>query len=263
MLRRRWLFRFTWQGKVREMGLGSATQTSLAEARAKAAEARREVAAGKNPIEAREAARKVCAEALLAAKSHEWRNSKHRAQWRTTLETYAAPVWNLPIDEVDTRAVLSVLQPIWQAKPETASRLRGRIEAVLDFAKAHEEREGENPARWRGHLDKLLAKRQKLTRGHYAAMPYRDIPAFLESLQEREAIAAMALEFLILTAARSGEVLGARWPEIDFEAKVWTVPAARMKTGRGHRVPLSRTNLFCLALSRATESLVSKIFSFP
>jgi integrase len=156
-----------------------------------------------------------------------------------TLETYATPVWSMPIDEVDTAAVLSVLQPIWQAKPETASRLRGRIEAVLDFAKAHGQREGENPARWRGHLDKLLPKRQKLTRGHHAAMPYRDVPAFLVSLRQREAIAAMALEFLILTAARSGEVLGARWPEIDFEAKVWTVPAARMKGGREHRVPLS------------------------
>lgn len=144
-----------------------------------------------------------------------------------------------PIDEIDTEAVLSVLQPLWQSVPETASRLRERIEAVLDAAKAQGHRHGENPAQWRGHLDKLLPKRQKLSRGHHTAMPYSQVPAFVARLREREAVAGLALEFCILTAARSGEVLGARWPEFDLEAKVWTIPAARMKAGKEHRVPLS------------------------
>jgi integrase len=155
-----------------------------------------------------------------------------------TLKTYAAPLRNLAVAEVDTAGVLNVLRPIWQSKPETASRLRGRIERVLDAARARGLRAGENPARWRGHLDHLLPKRQKLTRGHHAALPYVSVPAFMSELRERKAVAALALEFLILTAARSGEVLGARWEEIDFAANVWTVPAGRMKAGREHRVPL-------------------------
>jgi integrase len=221
---------------------------SLAEARSKAAEARKLVGGGVNPSHARKAAKQAqggrktfgeAAEAFLTAKSHEWRNAKHHAQWRMTLERYCAPVWAKPVADIATADVLAVLQSLWQSRPETASRLRGRVEAVLDAAKAHGQRQGENPARWRGHLDKLLPKRQKLTREHHAAMPYADVPAFVASLREREAIAAMVLEFCILTAARSGEVLGARWPEVDFEAKVWTVPAARTKAGRQHRSPLS------------------------
>ena len=152
-----------------------------------------------------------------------------------TLETYAAPLRSRPVDEIDTEAVLAVLKPIWQEKPETASRLRGRIEAVLDAAKAQGLRSGENPAAWRGHLAHLLPKRGVLTRGHHAAMDYREVPAFLARLREREATAALALEFCILTATRSGETLGARWAEIDMAAKVWTVPAARMKAARAHR----------------------------
>ena len=146
-----------------------------------------------------------------------------------TLRDYCAPLRAKPVDEIDTEAVLGVLKPIWQEKPETASRLRGRIEAVLDAAKAQGHRTGENPAAWRGHLSHLLPKRGKLTRGHHAAMAYGDVPAFIAKLRERDAIAAMALEFCILTATRSGEVLGARWSEIDLESKVWTVPAERMK----------------------------------
>jgi integrase len=156
-----------------------------------------------------------------------------------TLRNYAAPLRDKPIDAVDTESVLSILQPLWQSVPETASRLRSRIEAVLDAAKAQGHRHGENPARWRGHLDKLLPKRQKLSRGHHAALPYSQVPAFVASLCEREAVAALALEFTILTAARSGEVLGTHWPELDLEAKVWTIPAMRMKAGKEHRVPLS------------------------
>jgi integrase len=204
--------------------------------------------AGKNPIEAKRQAAMIeagkptfgtVADALMAAKESEWRNPKHRAQWRMTLETYAAPLWPRPVDEIDTAAVLAVLKPLWQAKPETASRLRGRIEAVLDAAKAQGHRSGENPAAWRGHLAHLLPKRGKLTRGHHAAMAYADVPAFVAQLREREALAALALEFCILTAARSGEVLGARWSEVDLVAKVWTVPAERMKATREHRIPLS------------------------
>jgi integrase len=156
-----------------------------------------------------------------------------------SLETYAAPLRSRPVDEIDTEAVLAVLKPLWLEKPETASRLRGRIEAVLDAAKAQGHRSAENPAAWRGHLAHLLPKRGKLTRGHHAAMDYQDVPAFIGQLRERDGIAALALKFCILTATRSGEVYGARWSEIDMAAKVWTVPAARMKAAREHRIPLS------------------------
>ncbi len=252
---RKWVYRFTWQGKVTEAGLGSADLVSLAEARGKAHEARKLLEAGRNPIEAKRQAviidaRKPTfgqvADALMASKEAEWRNPKHRAQWRMTLETYAARLWSRLVDEIDTPAVLAVLTPLWQAKPETASRLRGRIEAVLDAAKAQGHRAGENPAAWRGHLAHLLPKRGKLTRGHHAAMAYADVPAFVTRLREREALAALALEFTILTAARSGEVYGARWSEVDMAAKVWTIPAERMKAAREHRIPLSAPALTIL-----------------
>jgi integrase len=197
-----------------------------------------------------------CADEFLAAKQSEWRNDKHRAQWTMTLSAYAAPLRNLPVDAIDTAAVLSVLKPIWQAKPETASRFRCRIEQVLDAAKAKGHRTGENPARWRGHLDKLLAKRQTLTRGHHAAMAYADVPAFLARLRERQAgsVSALALEFTILTAARSGEALGMRWDEVDETAKVWTVPPARMKAAREHRVPLSARALDLLGEAKRART---------
>jgi integrase len=246
-VRRRWVFRFAWQGKAREMGLGPASKVSLADARRQALAARSELAKGRDPIEARNTAKKAqnpktfgdCALELIAAKEAEWRNAKHRWQWRQTLESFAAPLWVMPVENVALEDILGVLKPIWLEKAETASRLRGRIEAVLDYAKVHGLRESENPARWRGHLDKLLPKRQRLARGHHPAMPYFEIPAFMVALRQREAIAALALEFCILTAARSGEVLGARWDEIDLAAKVWTIPAKRMKAAREHRVPLS------------------------
>src|SRR5262249_14658123 len=184
-----------------------------------------------------------CADQVIDAMRRSWRNRKHVAQWEMTLRDYAAPLRRLPVDKITTDDVLSTLKAIWSKKPETASRLRGRIERVLDAAKAQELRNGENPARWRGHLDQLLPKRQQLTRGHHAAMDYADVPAFIADLQGRQATAALALEFAILTAARSGEVLGARWAEFDLERAIWTVPAARMKAGREHRVPLSRRAL--------------------
>ncbi len=247
-MRRHWVFRFAWGGAIKEMGLGAYPKVSLAEARQARDAAERIVREGKNPIAMREFARKAeagkptfgrAAAAFIAAKAHGWR-PRHVGYWRRTLESYAAPIMDAPVDEVDTEAILAVLQPIWHAKPETAQRLRGQIEAVLDAARArgHIPRNEANPARWRGHLDKLLPRARKLTRGHHAAMPYHDVPTFLARLRELEAIAAMALEFLILTAARSGEVLGAAWQEIDFEGRLWVIPAARMKGARAHRVPL-------------------------
>ena len=246
---RKWVYRFSWNGRVTETGLGSAHDVSLAEARDAAAERRKLVKAGINPIEARRKAVQQAigvpafgeiADSYIASKSSEWRNAKHAAQWRMTLESYAAPLRSLPVDKIGTEEILSVLQPIWQGKPETASRLRGRLEHVLDAAKAKGYRVGENPARWRGHLDKLLPKRQKLSRGHFDAMAYADVPAFMKRLRAREGMAALALEFLVLTACRSGEVFGTRWSEIDLETAIWTIPAARTKPGREHRVPLSK-----------------------
>jgi len=189
-----------------------------------------------------------------------FRNEKHKAQWKSTLETYAAPLRAKPVDTIATDDVLAVLKPIWTMKAETASRVRGRIEKVLDAAKAKGFRDGENPARWRGHLDHLLARPSKLSRGHHAAMPYEQVAGFIAELRKREATAALALELCILTAARSGEILGMRWSEIDLEQKIWTVPANRMKAGREHRVPLSSR---AAAILRHLERMKTGDFVFP
>ncbi len=193
------------------------------------------------------------AEDYLATHEGGFRNEKHKAQWRMTLTRYCEPIRDTPVDAIDTEAVLSVLKPLWTRAPETASRLRGRIEAVVDAAKARGFIDGNraNPARWRGHLDKLLPKRAKLARGHHAAMPYADVPAFIAGLRERPATAARALEFCILTVARSGEALAACWDEVDLEAKIWTVPPARTKAAREHRVPLSDRALAILEEMKA------------
>jgi integrase len=244
---KRWVYLFRHEGKLREMGLGGYPAVSLADARKKARVAQDARNDGRNPIEERVAKAKAdrakptfgeAADAFVESMKAQWRNEKHQDQWSMTLKIYAAPLRAMRVDDVDTEAVLEVLKALWLEKPETASRLRGRIERVLDAAKAQGHRAGENPARWRGHLDHLLPKRQKLTRGHHAAMPYDEVAAFIASLRSREAVSAHGLEFLILTAARSGEVLGATWEEIDLKEKVWTVPASRMKAGREHRVPL-------------------------
>jgi integrase len=240
---RKWVLRFTWRGKAKEMGLGSAANVALADAREKAANARRKITQGLNPIEERKRDGGIpsfgeMADSVREALSAGFRNEKHKAQWQSTLDTYAAPLRAKPIDSILTDDVLAVLKAIWTTKPETASRLRGRIEKILDAAKAKGFRDGENPARWRGHLDHLLPKPSKLQRGHHAAMPYEDVAGFMGELLQREAMAARALEFCILTAARSGEVLGLRWSEIDLDKALWTVPAERMKAGRVHRVPL-------------------------
>lgn len=241
---RKWVLRFTWRGKAKEMGLGSAATVDLADARDRATAARRKVALGINPIEDRKRDNYIptfgeMADIVRETLSAGFRNEKHKAQWKSTLEIYAASLRARPVDSIATDDVLAVLKPIWSEKAETASRLRGRIEKVLDAAKAKGYRDGENPARWRGHLDHLLPKPLKLARGHHAAMAYEDVSTFVQKLREREAIAALALEFCILTAARTGEVLGARWSEMDLDKRIWTVPANRMKAGREHRVPLS------------------------
>ena len=244
---RSWVWHFQWQGKTREMGLGSVSAVGLREARDARDKWRAVLQQGRDPIAERKAAAMAsavptfweCAHKLIESKAKGWRNTKHRAQWPSTLATHAAALKDRPVDQIDTAAVLAVLKPIWNERAETASRVRGRIEAVLDWARAHDYCSGENPARWRGHMDKLLPRRQALARGHHAALPYQDCPAFMAELRAREAVTALALEFCILTACRSGEVLGARWSEIDTKERVWTIPAARMKAGREHRVPLS------------------------
>jgi Arm DNA-binding domain/Phage integrase family len=244
---RRWVFLYRWHGKPTEIGLGSARDVTLARARELAGQARAKLAEKINPKNARKPANGAtfgeCADRVIEAMRPSWRNDKHAAQWEMTLRDYAAPLRRLPADKITTDDVLSVLKPLWNDKPETASRFRGRIERVLDAAKAQGLRSGENPARWRGHLDQLLPKRQRLARGHHAAMSYTDVPAFVADLQSRQATAALALELAILTAARSGEVRGARWDEFDLDRAVWTVPPARMKAGREHRVPLPRRAL--------------------
>lgn len=241
---RSWIFRFSSAGKRHEMGLGAYPAVSLKDARAKAAGCRATLAAGRNPLEERRRTKagitfEEAAERYLAAREAGWKNAKHRQQSRNTLASYAYPaLGGLPVAAIETSNIAGILEPLWQEKTETASRLRGRIEAVLDWATAHGYRQGENPARWRGHLDKLLPKRSKVQRvQHHKALAYAELPAFYARLQAQDGIGALALRFTILTAARTGEVIGARWGEID--GAVWNVPAERMKAGRPHRVPLS------------------------
>ncbi|WP_173089144.1 site-specific integrase [Devosia sp. 1635] len=263
---KRWVFLFRWNGKPTEMGLGSAQTVPLKQARELAQSARAVLATGTNPLEAKKAEKPKlqtfgeCAQDYVELNKSEWKNSKHIAQWSSTLETYCASIWSMPVAQVETDHVLSILKPIWTAKAETASRLRGRIERVLASAKVRGLRTGENPALWRNHLADVLPTRRKLTRGHHKALPYGELPAFLASLRERPAAAARALELAILTAARSGEVLNAEWSEIDLDAKVWTIPAVRMKAGKQHRVPLSAQ---AVAVLRARQAERVGHFVFP
>jgi integrase len=270
-----WIYRFMLDGRGREMGLGPVTTISLAEARKRAGECRKLRLDGIDPIEARreqrsqrrlEAARAMtfdkCAAAYIDAHKAGWRNPKHARQWPSTLEAYASPVFGLlPVQAIDVGLVMKALEPVWQSKPETASRLRGRIEAVLDWATVRGYRKGENPARWRGHLDKLLPARNKIRKvEHHPALPYGEIAEFIAALRRQEGIAARALEFLILTAARTGEVIGAQWDEVDLQDKVWVIPGTRMKAGREHRVPLSAAALGILARLREVRE---SDFVFP
>jgi integrase len=266
-----WLFRYMRNGRAHAMGLGPYPEISLADARDRAFAARRLIKRdGIDPLEQRQTARaaakaaavhrltfRECAKAYLATNS-KWRNAKHAAQWRTTLETYAYPVLGpVPVAEVDTAAVLRVLEPIWWTKTETASRIRGRIEKVLAWATVKGHRSGDNPARWTGQLKEALPARAEIAPvNHHGALPYADVPAFMAELARRAGMGARCLEFTILTAARSGEAIGARWSEIDLAARTWTIPAERMKAGRSHVVPLSDRVLELLGmLPRSSELL--------
>ena len=250
-----WLFRYTSPitKKRREMGLGSLDFVSLAEARQLAVDNKRLVIDGKDPIEERkqsqlqkqlEQARNLTfrevAEACIKSKSHEWKNAKHAQQWTNSLETYVFPtLGHLPISEVSTDLVLKILDPIWVTKAETASRVRQRIETIWDYGKARNYMSGENPARLKGHLDKIMSKTAKVKRvRHFPALPYNEIGSFVKELRTRSGYSALGLEFLILTAARTGEIIGAKWSEIDLGKAVWTIPSERMKAGSEHRVPL-------------------------
>jgi integrase len=270
-----WVFRYKEAGKLHEMGLGPVHALGLAEAREKARDCRRLRLDGLDPIEARKVARmqarldaakamtfEACAERYIASHKAGWRNPKHAAQWPATLATYVYPVFgSLPVQAVDVRLVMNAIEPIWTTKPETASRVRGRIESVLDWATARGFRQGENPARWRGHLENLLPKKSKVRRvEHHAALPHAEIAAFMTELRQQEGVAASALEFAILTAARTGEVIGATWNEIDFAEQLWTVPAERMKAGKEHRVPLSDA---ALAILEDLREVQQDNFVFP
>ena len=270
-----WIYRYTAGGRLRDMGLGPVASVPLAKARKLASECRQQRIEGRDPVQARVAQRaaqklatarattfKECADQLVTSHEAGWRNAKHRQQWRNTLNRYVYPLLgHQPVGVVDTTLVLKVLEPLWTKKPETASRVRGRIEAVLDWAKARGMREGQNPAQWRGHLDHLLPARSKVRRvRHHPALAYAAIPAFMTELRSRPGITARALEFVILTAARTGEALGARWTEIDFVNHIWTVPADRMKAGREHRVPLSAR---AFAIVREMAEIRQGEFVFP
>jgi integrase len=260
-----WILRYDFCGRRREMGLGSChtVDLALALAREKAKACRLVLLEKRDPIEERDKARAEyvrqqakrvnfdeCASACVGAHRGSWTSVKHAAQWETTLAMYASPVISaLPVADVDTALVVKVLKPTWTTKTETATRLRGRIESILDWATTHKFRRDENPARWRGHLENLLANPNKIAPvKNHPALPWREIGAFMTELRKREGVSARAIEFAILTACRSGEVRGARWSEIDLDAKLWTIPAERMKEGKEHRVPLSTSAMAILGV---------------
>lgn len=270
-----WLFRYMLDGKSRQMGLGSVNTFSLKEARMFALDCRKLLHDKIDPIEHRKAERQQrrldavstitfadCAKKYITSHQSSWKNPKHAAQWASTLETYAFPIiGNLSVQMVDTDHVMKILDDIWHTKSETASRVRGRIEAVLDWATAREYRKGENPARWKGHIDKLLPARSKVKKPqHHAALAFDQIGEFMKSLKQRESVSARGLEFLILTACRTSEVMGAEWGEIDFDNKVWIIPALRMKAEKEHRVPLSSEAMDIL---RRMKNVAVSDFIFP
>lgn len=287
----KWTLRFMLGGKSREMGLGGydpdgKVGLSLAEARAAAEKHRSVLRAGLDPIaerdrkaaEAEAEAARAAAEAAakarifrdvaaeyIAAHSPGWRNSKHRAQWTATLTAYAYPkIGDKPVDELSTDDVLGCLQPIWTTKPETATRVRGRIESVIDYAMARGWRSAANPARWRGHLSNLLPARSKVRKvEHHAALPWQEMGAFMARLRKQPGTAARALEFCILTATRTGETIGAKWSEVDLASAIWTVPGSRMKAGREHRVPLSGAALAVLAAMAPSRPKEGDGYIFP
>lgn len=259
---RSWVLRYQVQGRRRDLGLGSYPDVSLAMARERASEARRLIANGEDPIAKRQQAKpktfKDAALELIESKRPGWKNAKHAAQWTSTLETYVFPkIGPVQVAKIETADVIGTLTPIWSEKPETANRVRQRIEAVLDYASALGIRTGDNPARWRGHLDHLLPKPTKVRAvKHHAALPHADIATFLADLDTRKGVSTRALAFTILTAARSGETRGMTWGEVDLEQRVWTIPAERMKAGKEHRVPLADAAIAYLGPRRANDTLV-------
>jgi integrase len=268
-----WIFRYMLAGKARAMGLGALHTVGLAEARERAAAARRLCLDGIDPLEARNAARAgraakaatavtfaKAAESYIAAHRAGWRNAKHARQWTSTLTTYVFPaIGNLPIADIDTGHLTRVLSPIWASKTDTANRIRNRIELILDYARTHGWRSGENPARWRGHLESILPHRSKVAPVRpFKAMPWQQIAPFMAELRAQEGIAARALEFTILTASRTGTVIGAVWSEIDIGAAIWTIPGPRMKAGREFRAPLSAA---ALELLRGLPGGAGSVFS--
>ncbi len=265
---RSWLFLYRSGDKRRELGLGPVSVVSLEAARAKATEARRMLIDGKDPLatkrEAEAAARKIktfgqYTTAFLKSTLKAFKNEKHRDQWRATLMTYAKPIWDKPLPAITTADVFAILQPIWHDKHETARRVRGRIERILSAAKAAGLRTGDNPAAWDDNLKPLLHK-PKGVKKHFSALPYADAPAFMTALHTRESVSARALEFAILCASRTGEVIFAKWAEIDIPNKVWTIPAARMKMKREHRVPLTARAIEILQAMNPGEP---DLFVFP
>ncbi len=260
-IRRSWIFRFALSGKKqRDMGLGSLNGKGLAQMRELAGEYRKLVADGVDPIDHRNAklakdaatvpvpSFDVVAKAYIAAHRPSWKNPVHAKQWATTLARYVSPtIGKLPVNTINTDLVMKVLEPIWYEKTDTAKRVRGRIEAVLNYATVRKFRDGDNPARWTGYLEELLARPSRLAPvEHHAALDYKAMGAFMAALREREGIGALAMEFTVLTCARTAETLGATWDEIDFDEKLWVVPAERIKAGKEHRVPLSKAVLAVL-----------------
>jgi integrase len=273
-----WVFRFTFEGRECRMGLGPFPDVSIGEAREAAANMRKAVRSGINPIEVKReriAANRTakanqvtfawCSEQYIDAHKSGWKNAKHVDQWTNTLATYANPVIGLlEVAQIDTAHVMKILEPIWATKAETASRLRGRIESVLDWATVRKFRSGENPARWKGHLDHLLPEKSKLTKGkHHPALPWQQMATFMPTLQSQAGTAALALQFTILTAARSGEVRGMTWGEVDLPNRMWVVPAERMKAGSEHRVPLSDAALKVLKHAQKDTALLTTPLVFP
>jgi hypothetical protein len=270
-LSKSWVVRYQIGGRNREMGLGPYPVFTLADARDRAKVAQQQLSDGLDPIEQRQihlplSARKPdptrtfteCAKKYIEFKKSEWRNKKHKDQWESTLKSYAMKtIGDLDVDTISTKHILRILEPIWHTKTETATRLRGRIERILDWAKSKNLRTGDNPARWKGHLQNLLAAPEKIAVvEHHPSLAYQDTPAFHSLLLRQDNQSALALRFLILCASRSGEVLGASWQEIDFKSKTWNIPGARMKAGKPHQVPLTEEAMALLHLLNPLRNLM-------
>lgn len=265
---KKWVLRFTINGKRREMGLGSFPDVGLADARNKAAEYRLVASSGVDPIETRKAISEEipiftsCAAQYIRAHRRSWKNAKHARQWVSTLKTYARPfIGAKQVDVIGSEDILRILSPIWTTKTETAKRVQGRIENILDFAAAHNYRDPINPARWRGHLDKLLPKPSRVKKVlHHPAMPHSEVPVFMGELSHKASTSALALQFLILTATRTSEILLAKWFEFDIGEAIWIIPAERMKARREHRVPLSDS---CITILESLPRIDDNPFVFP